>query len=364
MVTDRAGPRGGAPFWKREALESGSATDRTVTFCIGSERHFMTLSDLIRTSRVAADLRERIAASRFVVTGPTGWIGSAFLAFLAEVMGDNLSSHVSVFGSRSSVLPAKFGGLTVQPLSELNGPAVRDRIVLHLAYITREKIGNMPAADYVAGNLRIDERVLAAVREGRAAGVFVASSGIAADVERGGTRDLYGLTKLVQEDAFGRLRVDLDVPVLIARIFNISGPFANKPEHYALANFLLQGIQHKQIVIKARTLVFRSFLDVLDLVAVVLATLVDGRYVDGVVDACGSQILEMREIADEAARALDLSLDSVMRPEVDPSEASFYFGNPVRFASLATQSGLALSSFSQQVRVQAEDGKGALLRGD
>lgn len=311
------------------------------------------VADLVRVGRLAEPVRSVLRDRDVVITGPTGWIGSAFVALLNELHGPQAAERVHLFGSRSSTLSGELGGHTVRPLSSLTPADIEGRIVIHLAYQTKDKLAVLSAADYAARNLEIDGFVLEAMKAARPAGVFVASSGAARDAERGTARDLYALLKLAQEDTFLRAGEAAGIPILPARIFNISGPFGNKPELYALSNFILQGKHSGRIQINAPVLVYRSFIDVMDLVAVALASLAAGRGASAAVDFAGPHVVEMQEIAEAAASAVNLSPACIVRPSLDATRVSTYLGEPAGFASLCVQAGIRPSGFQTQVLAQA-----------
>jgi nucleoside-diphosphate-sugar epimerase len=62
----------------------------------------------------------------------------------------------------------------------------------------------------------------------------------------------------------------------IARIFNLSGPYINKPDRYALASFIVDALAERPIEIRAPRRVVRGYVAVEDLVALAFSILLDG----------------------------------------------------------------------------------------
>ena len=77
---------------------------------------------------------------RFVITGPSGWIGQAMLALLADDLGDRFADQVVAFGSHVRHLDiAGTPGLAVRALEDIAGEDLAGAHLIHLAYLTREK---------------------------------------------------------------------------------------------------------------------------------------------------------------------------------------------------------------------------------
>ncbi len=300
--------------------------------------------------------------ARYVVTGPSGWIGSALLALLARRLGPEWRDHVTCFGSSDRLLDHPAGVVRVRALEDIGPHDVANARVFHLAYLTKDRIGASADGAFVERNLAIDDLVLGAVRQGRPQAVFVASSGAAEGAARRTERNLYGLTKLIQEDRFLDYVAGGGAPALVGRIFNIAGPYINKIGSYALSSLLSQGISTGRMTIGATVPVFRSYLDVEDLLLLILEEMSDPLDLwRGPVDLCGALVVEMADVAAAAAGALGLDpTTAVSRGEVSLSTVSRYLGDPAPARLLALKRGLSLRTFEDQVARTAADLRGRL----
>ena len=300
--------------------------------------------------------------TRFVLTGPTGWIGTAFLAALAAEGGLGWTREVRLFGSGARRLIAPDGSsLEVRALDDLRGADVEGARLIHLAYMTKEKVAALGAKAFMAGNSAIDDRVLDAVSAGRPASVFVASSGAARQAEPRLGRELYGLCKLTWR---GRVMLGpcnptpaprvlvagaaTSVPVLTGRIFNLAGPYINKIDSYAVSAFLKQAFTSNAVRIEARTPVYRSYLHISDLCSLVLGALSRGMATGKAIDLCGALVVEMEDVAREALRAARAD-GGVERGRIDFDRPSLYLGDPEPARTLALRLGLHLKSFAHQM---------------
>lgn len=286
--------------------------------------------------------------ARYVLTGPSGWIGSAMLAALAARLGSGWDEYVTCFGSTERELHAAGKTVHVRVLSTLTPDDVDGAHVIHLAYLTREKAALLGERTFFDTNLAIDGSVLAAISARSPASLFVASSGAAQMAQQGHDMHPYGLAKLRQEARFLEWGRTAGVPVLAGRIFNLAGPWINKIDGYAIADFATQARSTGQIVISATRPVFRSYLHVADLCALVLESAHAGLVHNATVDLCGATVVEMADLADCVAHAVGGN-PTILRGPVDPAHPNAYLGNYTQTKMLAMQSGLCLQPLRQQV---------------
>lgn len=294
-------------------------------------------------------MAEASAPPRVVVTGPTGWIGSALLDGLARRFGAGWDRQVSLFGSSERRVTAPDGAaLPMRALSALRPDDLDGAIVVHLAYLTKEKVDQLGERQFSDTNLAIDDHLLAALGKARPRSLFVASSGAAKLAEQGQDRHPYGLGKLRQEDRFLAWAAASGVPLIAGRIFNVAGPHINKLGSYAIAVFIDQARRDGMIRIEARVPVFRSFLHVSDLCRLIIEAGINRIGRSRAIDLCGYEILEMSDIADAVARLIDGRVE-VEREGVDWSRPKAYLGDFVDTKVLAMETGVPLAPFLVQV---------------
>jgi nucleoside-diphosphate-sugar epimerase len=286
---------------------------------------------------------------RYVLTGASGWVGQAMLHALAARLGEGWAERVTLFGSSERSVAAPGGPRLQRALGSLTPADVEGAIVLHLAFLGREKGGGEETA-FRAANRALDATLASALRQARAAAVFVSSSGAAKMAASGADPHPYGFAKLEQEATFAELGEATGTPVLVGRIYNLAGPYMNKLDGYALSSFLLQARETGVIRIEADRPVFRAYLHALDLAALVLGALEEGRGWSGPRDLCGTEVVEMQDVALAAARAAGLSPGAVHRGAVALDRPSVYLGDPVHTRTLALGLGMTLIPFEAQVR--------------
>lgn len=231
-------------------------------------------------AHIAAALRHD--QRRILITGASGWLGRATLDLLHQALGQQFHKRVRCFGSaqRTLALPGS-DSIGQEPLAALAELAEQPSLLLHLAFLGKERAEQMDERHYRAANRAIGTTVLGALdRIGVEAG-FVASSGAAAfaeDLKASAAMRLYGAMKRDDEDAFVNWADTAGKRLVVARIHNLSGPHINKPGSYALACFIADALAGGPIHVRAPHDVVRGYVAIHELMSLVFACLLrDGR---------------------------------------------------------------------------------------
>ena len=297
-------------------------------------------------SKDALMAQAQLSDRKFVLTGPSGWIGQAVLSHLCATLG-TLSGRVTAFASSERSMTLADGqAIHVRALDTLCPDDVDGAHVIHLAYLTKEKADALGERRFTDTNISIDDYVLAAMRDATPLSLFVASSGAAALAAGGVDLHPYGLTKLRQEVRFLEWAEARAVPTIAGRIYNLSGPFINKVHSYAVSNFILQARTQRRIKIEAKSPVFRSFLHVENLCELVINAAITGLGRPGAVDLCGAEVLEMQDLAELISSICD---DVPIEREMEKfADVSTYLGSFPETKSLTMEAGVKLHGIRQQ----------------
>jgi nucleoside-diphosphate-sugar epimerase len=303
--------------------------------------------------------RLRVGYWRVLVTGASGWLGQAALEVLARAMGPGWSERVIAFGSNQRRISLRDGSEVLQQaLASLATLRRQPSILLHFAYLTREKATCMSPDAYTATNRALSRL---AVEGGAAAGVeriFAVSSGaVHAALAAPSNPDpalLYGKLKLEDEALFEDFAFALpERRVFLARLFNLSGPYINKLDSYALASFIEQA-RGGRIHIRARHPVIRSYTSVSNLLGVALAQLLAddaGRFVR--VETAGDREVELRDLA-EAVRDEVAPHAAIERPPMAQAPIDRYVGEGEQYRRLLLEHGIAEHLLSRQIADTAD----------
>ncbi len=293
--------------------------------------------------------------ARIIITGAGGWLGMATLETLHAALDDSFSHRVICFGSSQRTLTL-IDGATIeqQPLAELANLEPATTILLHLAFLTKDRAEAMDEQAYRAANDALDGILLDALSRIGTNAIFVASSGAAYcsdDPAASPAMRLYGSLKRDQEQRFADWAETNAKRVVIARIFNISGSHINKHGSYALAAFILDALTGQPITVNASHPVIRSYVAIRELMSLVFALLLDGSSATSRFDS-GGEPMEVQVIAQAIADLLGPV--PITRPPLDPATTDHYVGDPAAYRALLADHSIDPVPFARQVIETAE----------
>jgi UDP-glucuronate decarboxylase len=291
----------------------------------------------------------------YVVAGATGWLGYATLDYLRRRLPDAGAGRIHAFASSArSVTLADGAAVPVKSLDDLPGLVLeRPAIVFHYAFRTKDRVTNMSVGDYVRSNESIRRTLVNFIDRHETASIFVPSSGAAYAGLDGGDRSdaaIYGRCKLDDERTFAEKAGQKGFRAVISRVFNLSGPYINKHELYALSSIILACLRKKPICIQASHPVWRSYYAVEDLIALAVAAMMDDT-LDGseIIDTVGADVIEVGELAQQCRHLLGAAEVQVKRPFVTAAPNNYYVGSPARIRALELRFGLVPRSLEQQI---------------
>lgn len=308
---------------------------------------------------------ERLSTSnvRVVVTGARGWLGQASLEMFEQALGDGFTDRVFAFGSNARTLAMRSGrSIDIAPLSMLGALAAAPTLLLHFAFLTKERVAGMAPDEYFRRSEEIAGTVAEAMpRIGVESMLFPSSGavyGLPTRPDRSAREDPqenpYGTQKLRDERLFSAICEKHKVRLAIPRVFSLSGPFINKHDAYALASIIKFALAGTPVELRARRRVVRSYLAVRDLLNATIGWLWAGTEPDrNVLDTCG-EIVEVGELARRALQVLGRSGVRVNRPPLGTEPDDLYVGEGAEFERLAAGQGTRLASLDEQIVDTAE----------
>ena len=305
-----------------------------------------------RLTPAAADA---LAASgrRIVVTGAGGWLGLATLELLRFALGESFADRVHALGASARTLTLRDGTTIDQrPLAEIGSLPPAPTLVLHLAFLTKDRVADMAAGDYAAANEALSRLVLDALGPIGATGLFVASSGAARfadDPDAAADMRLYGRLKCRDERDFAAWARATGGTAVIARIFNVTGPYINKHQAYAMAAFILDALAGRPITVRAPHRVVRGYVAIRELMSLVVLLLLAEPGVHAF-DTGGEPL----ELAKVGAAVADVLGGEITRAPIVSDRVDHYSGDRRAYEALLTRHGITAVPLGDQIADTAE----------
>ena len=268
---------------------------------------------------------------------------------LKDALGSALPDRVHCFGASSRTLTLMSGAtIDQQPLSRLAELDQRPTLLLHLAFLTKDRAEAMDEAAYRAANRGLSQIVLDNLDRIGAQCVFVASSGAARfadDPAKSAAMRLYGELKRDDEDAFAAWARARGMRAVITRIFNISGPHGNKLQSYAMSALMIEAMAGRPVAVRAPHRVVRGYVAIRELMSLAFALMLDS--VPGVIRFdTGGEPMELAEVADAIA---SLTGGTAIRAALTSDAEDCYVGERTAYDRLLADHRIATVPFVQQL---------------
>jgi nucleoside-diphosphate-sugar epimerase len=284
-----------------------------------------------------------------VITGAGGWLGMATLELLETALCDAVESRVVCIGSSARNLTLRSGRTFSQlPLADLGTLPAEPTWLLHFAFLTKDRAEEMAEAEYAHANRAISRLVAENLDSVGVEAVFLASSGAAYRAEDDSASPamrLYGALKVEEEQRFADWAAARDRIAVIARVFNLSGPYINKQQAYALAQFILDVQAGRPIAVRAPRQVYRSFVSISELMSLAFALL--SRSTGITRFDTGGEVLELGTVAERVNRTLNGR--GVNRAALTQPEEDRYAGAGDAYAELLAANGITPVPLEDQI---------------
>lgn len=291
---------------------------------------------------------------RFVVTGSSGWLGRATLEMLRRSLGEAFRRRVIAIGTKSGELQLSDGLRSpVEALSSWKGDPSNSLILFHYAFLTKDRVAHLSEPDYIAANRAISTTVRRWLSNGRIKGVIMPSSGAVYDVlynkDRDGDANLYGRLKLEDEEVFAQACEATSAHLVIPRVFNLSGPFINKFDSYALASIIVNVLRDEPISLRAAYPVIRSYVYIGDLIELCLRDVMARASGITRFDTAGEVELEIGDLAKIVCIQLGSPNLPINRPPFASNRKDLYLGNRQQLMAVAQQCNVTMLPIDQQI---------------
>lgn len=290
---------------------------------------------------------------RVVITGASGWLGRTAVDLLAP-----LGLPTLALAGRARVIRVADRAVECRVWDDREVAEFAPTVVLDCAFLTRDRVADMPLADYVAANRRLTENLEFATQLPGVRLALTVSSGAAVyprDALDGRLEENpYGYLKREAEQRLARAAADSGAVPVVARAWSISGAHVQKPHGYALGS-MIQAAAAGAVRITAQRPVFRRYVPAEELLAVAMA---EGGVGRATVDS-GGELVEMGELAARVVAVVNPTA-TITRGEVDARDPDRYHSDGLDWESRCRGWGLVSAPLDAQIELTA---RGVLARG-
>lgn len=271
----------------------------------------------------------RISPKRtIVVTGANGWMGNEFI------------HNWKMRENDARFIPAPRLGLESVDILAAELAGQEDWTLVHLAFVTRERLSTMHVDSYISANRAITKSAQELILKYRPTAVVHASSGAVFT-----PGDTYGQLKLEQEESLRTVCDHLQIPCVNARIWSVTGAFCPKPKNFLFFDLLYQALFEEEVHISAKHEVLRRYVDAGQFLSVANALAQRGISMDldsggGLVSAAhlGQRILAL------------MNNGKSLVQEVHDTPPDHYFSQSNLLENMAGMLGVDLGDLDWQIR--------------
>lgn len=299
---------------------------------------------------VSAGARELASRSlgndRVLITGASGWLGRTALDLVLP-----LGLPTLALASRPRVIRVGDKDVECHTWDDRRVAAFEPTVVLDCAFLTRDRVGEMPLGEYVAANRALTDRLLYATQLANVRLALTVSSGAAIyphDALNGPLEsNPYGYLKREAEQQLAQAAKRSGAVPVVVRAWSISGAHVQKPQGYALASMIQDAI-NGAVRIRSRRPVFRRYILAEELLAVGIA---QGGVGPATIDS-GGELVEMEDLAKRIVRAVRPNA-MITRDPVDPRNPDHYHSDGREWESYSAAWGLAGEPLDRQIEITA-----------
>ncbi|WP_255313744.1 NAD-dependent epimerase/dehydratase family protein [Mycobacterium malmoense] len=289
---------------------------------------------------------QALGNDRVLITGASGWLGRTALDLLAPSR-----LPVLALASRARTIRVADRQIKCSAWDDREVAAFAPTVVLDCAFLTRDRVAEMPLDEYVATNRNLIERLMHATKLPSVRLALTVSSGAAVhphDALEGQIEENpYGYLKRESEYRLVEAAAESGAIPVVVRAWSISGAHVQEPQAYAMAS-MIRDAGAGTIRIMSRRPVFRRYVLAEELLAMGIA---EGGVGPATIDS-GGELVEVGELA--ARIAAVVRPDAVItRDEVDPRDPDRYHSDGLDWERRCQRWDLVSAPLERQIEITA-----------
>jgi len=289
-----------------------------------------------------------VGDERILITGAGGWLGRSLLSTL---LPSTPAEQLMALGSRSRTLIVEGRPIEILAWDDADVAGFAPTHIVHLAYLTRDRLVELGWSRYVAENVGLSARIVDLLALPTVRALVHTSSGAVAGLTEStaqpATVQPYGLLKRIDELLFADECARRGQACVTCRVWSVSGPHVVEPHKYAFSDLILQALSGSDVTVRSANRVYRRYLDAGELMEVALRLGLAGRTV--VFDSGGTHV-EIGELARQIVEEIGVEGQRVQREESGAVEPDDYSADDALFLELAGETGVGITDLRGQIR--------------
>ena len=283
------------------------------------------------------------------ITGASGWLGRSTLEVLFA-SGYDMTKVIALASTKKEIHLSN--GMNVQAYSISSPPPeiAETEMLIHLAYLTRDKVSATGFEKYVLTNLELTSIALSWLDKYPIKSFITVSSGARNNQSTGNpetdlSENPYGFLKRIDELIFEDQCKLRGINSVVARLWGATGIDMQDAGKYAIGNFVISALEKNKIEIKSGHRVVRRYVDSREFMEVCIRLAKSGKSAN--FDSGGPEV-EIGELASEIAIQLNTGID-ISRQLTANQPDDLYFPKGPDFEKIAASVGVELSKISVQI---------------
>lgn len=274
---------------------------------------------------------------KILITGASGWLGKSSFYSIKRIY-----PNAEIFFAASSNRKIQIGNFVLDALDLASSELLRHKFdgIIHLAFLTRDKIAAHGAEKYIQINTSITDTVAKIIENSQTNWVTTVSSGAAIKFSGAVESNPYSICKLHEEKVISELSWSWGANYSVGRLWGSLGIDMPINRNYAVSDFIMQALENKVIQVNAKGSVHRRYVDSREFMNVCISSAIAG-FND--IFESGGKLLEVGELAEKIGARLKATVSREFNPELPADD---YYPEDSTYDTLINQLQLQKTEFS------------------
>lgn len=296
-----------------------------------------------------------------LITGVNGWLGKSFVNItgndeinydLFGLSSQNQPKVVFTKSNSDATIPIKNFWNFSESIGEVEG-------LVHLAFLTRDKLMSMSSSEYLDKNQQITKRACSLILDYKPKWVITVSSGA---TQNSDAANYYGQLKREEEIALKNTCRSIGSTLVIGRLWGASGTSMPINRNYAISDFICQALETGAIKVNSDSEVWRRYVDAEQFMSLLYKKALLG---ESVTINSGGPKIEVGELAKKILLSLGIKKQIIRNLESKSQKIDDYFFPGDEYELALNRYGIIAKSIDEQIsdtiighklQIQAKEG--------